>query len=138
MIFIYIFAVFALIRIAILLRDLHTGRYLRYHHEFDHGYSMAQGMYNSITGKYELRVILQKEIEQRRFTKHWYGAACWLADAEGQSWPKPWGDHYANKFWRFAGNCTELALHGIDWLMEHPIIAAALVAAGILIGVVAI
>lgn len=134
MIFIYILGALALARIIILLRDLHTGRYLRHHHEFNHGYSMAQGTYNSVTGKYELRAILHNEIQQRRFTKHWYGAACWLADAEGKKWPRPWGEHYSNKFWAIVGTAIEHTLHAIGWLIENPWIVIGLVAAGVLIG----
>lgn len=138
MIFIYIIGTLLLIRLAVFLRDLHTGRYLQHDAEWDHGYSMAQGTYNSVTGKYELGLILQREIEQGRFTNHWYGAACWLADAAGKPWPRPWGERYYEKPLDAAGTFIEKTLYGIGWLTDNPWAAAALVAAGILIAVVII
>lgn len=134
MIFIYTIGTLAFIRLIILLRDIHTGRYLQHNAEWGHGYATAQSTYNSVTGKYELRSILRREFEQGRFTKHWYGAACWLADAEGKPWPRPWGERYYEKPLDVIGTCIQKTLYGIGWLTDNPWAAVALASIGILIG----
>lgn len=138
MIFIYTISALAFIRLIILLRDIHTGRYLQHNAEWGRGYSMAQSDYNSVTGKYELRSILRREFELGRFTKHWYGAACWLADTENKPWPRPWGERYYEKPLDAAGTFIEKTLYGIGWLTDNPSAAVALVSTGLLIGAILI